>query len=88
MSNPTEGQITLLSIRDPDESTEFVTDGEVEIIEIDLGSTFDGKRGFQQLPDDEQQEIIADWREQVEHLDEDGDIRKRVEDLIEYYQTD
>jgi hypothetical protein len=81
---------TVLVIRDPDYENEYTTEGDpVEYIDIDLGQSFDGPKGFRgELDAEEQNEYFEMWRDQVKHLDPDGPIRARVEELIDYMRGD
>ncbi len=54
----------VLTVRHPDDANQYTVDGDVHIIDIDLGSSFTGS------PDDEQQakdwaRNIGDWLDRV-----------------------
>jgi len=72
----------VLVIRDPDYSSEFVVDGEVEIIDVDLGSSFNGPKDV----DPESawgREWLARTRARVKHLAADSEVRSAVERLCD-----
>lgn len=48
----------VLVVRDPDSANEITTDGDVQVIDIDLGSSFDG------TPNDAKQAL--DWAKNLE----------------------
>jgi hypothetical protein len=79
-----DGIATILVIRDPDSDNEFVTEGgtKVEIIDVDLGRSFVGLDGLSYTAEPYQYEWERSLRRRVEHLPEDGRIRRRVEQLI------
>lgn len=83
----TKPKVVTLVIRDPDYENEHVEEvtGEVEIetIDIDLGSQFNGTKDFD-ADSDWGKEWIDDTRGSVAHLPEDGPIRQRVEELINH----
>ena len=51
----------VLVIRDPDDENQFVVDGEVETIDVDLGRGFDGPKAFADLQPAQQE----DWTRSV-----------------------
>jgi hypothetical protein len=55
-------QAVVLCIRDPDWENEYVVDGDVRMIDIDLGSSFNGPKYFNVDLDDAAQ---RDWLERV-----------------------
>jgi hypothetical protein len=72
----------VLVIRDPDHSSEFVVDGEVEIIDVDRGSSFNGPKDL----DPEStwgRERLARTRAKVKHLAADSEVRTAVERLCD-----
>jgi hypothetical protein len=70
----------VLVIRDPDYENEFVTQGDVEIIDVDLGSEFNGPNGFD--PDNDRA-WVDDQLEKVAQLPEDSPVRQRVQELVD-----
>lgn len=81
----TPARVVTLVIRNPDYENEYVTEitGEVEVetIDVDLGSSFNGPKDFD-ADADWGKEWIARRREEVAHLPEDGPVRQAVEELI------
>jgi hypothetical protein len=72
----------VLVIRDPDYSNDIELYGvDAEIIDIDLGSDFNGPSDFY-ADSDWGREWIASVRMEVEHLDPDHPARVRIEQLI------
>lgn len=74
----------VLCVRHPDHESDFEVHGNVQIIDVDLGSSFDSK------PD-----THAQWREwsesvleDVEDLPEDHPIRQSVESLVSELEPD
>lgn len=73
--------ITMLTIRDPDYENEYVTDGEVREITIDLGGQWNGYKDFcQQLKagDPEVLAYISGLLDEVSDLAIDNPVRARV----------
>jgi hypothetical protein len=73
---------TVLVIRNPDYENEFVVEGDVDTIDIDLGRGFNGPKDFANLDAADQVDYLDSWRDQVKHLDRNGPIRQAVERLI------
>lgn len=79
-------RVVFLTIRDPDYQDEHVIDEigdvDVEIIDIDLGLSFNAPKSFwYELGEAGGEEWLAGTREEVAHLPEDSDVRQRVEEL-------
>jgi len=72
----------VLVVRDPDYENEFVVDGEVETIDVDLGSEFDGLNGFANLERDEQDDWARSMLANVAHLPAGSNVRRAVEGLV------
>ena len=74
----------VLVVRDPDAETEIETEGEVDVVVLDLGRSFDGPRNFaRDLDEDEQREWIDSTLADVAELPEDSTIRARVVELVD-----
>lgn len=74
----------VLVIRDPDYDTEIVAGDEVEVVEIDLGRSFDGLENMvAHLGEEEAIATALRWREEVAAEPADSPVRQRVEQLIE-----
>lgn len=82
-----EPLITLLCIRDPDASNDYVCDrGELEIITIDVGGSWADHRDFcdcLRQGDDDAVEYEKDILEQVEDLPADNVVRLAVEEFFQ-----
>lgn len=72
----------VVVIRDPDYSNEIEVYGDVEVIDVDLGLSFDGPKGFRAMDDADQAEWIDGTRQEVAHLPDDHPARQRIEQLI------
>ena len=71
----------MLVIRDPDCENEFVVDGDVETIDLDLGRGFDGPKGFAYLGEYEQADWSRSMLANIAHLPAASNVRQAVEDL-------
>jgi hypothetical protein len=72
----------VLVVRDPDYQNEFVLDGEVETIDVDLGSGFDGPKGFANLKPAEREDWTRSILADVAHLPAESKVRQAVEQLV------
>lgn len=72
----------VLVIRDPDHSNEFVVDGKVAIIDVDLGSSFNGPKDLDPASAGGR-EWLARTRAKVKHLAADSNVRRAVERLCD-----
>ena len=72
----------VLVIRDPDYENDFVIDGAVRIIDVDLGAQFNGSKDFD-AESEQGQQWIASTLEQVADLPSGSLVRQRVEDLVD-----
>ena len=72
----------VLVIGDPDYENAFVVDGDVDTIDVDLGRSFDGPKGFASLAEEGQ----GDWRQSmlanVADPPVDSNVRRAVEGLV------
>jgi hypothetical protein len=72
----------VLVVRDPDYETEILTEGDVQVVTVDLGQSFNGPKRFTtDLDADEQREWIDATRASVAKLPAESVIRLRVEEL-------
>ncbi len=79
-----ELQATVLVVRDPDYSNETTTDGDVTVVDIDLGASFDGIDNMvDELGLDEARETAESWLAETAHLPASHPGRSAVESLIE-----
>jgi hypothetical protein len=72
----------VLVVRDPDCENEFVIDGEVETIDVDLGRGFDGPKGFANLETGEQKDWTRSMLANIAHLPAESKVRRAVEELV------
>jgi hypothetical protein len=72
----------VLVIRDPDYQNQFVVDGEVDTIEVDLGRGFDGPSAFASLRLDQQEDWTRSVLANVAHLPAGSNVRQAAEQLV------
>lgn len=73
----------VLVIRDPDYADDIELYGvEATVIYVDLGSAFDGPKGFRAMDPVDRQEWVEGTLYEVAELSEDHPARQRVEQLI------
>jgi hypothetical protein len=72
----------VLVIRDPDYQNQFVVDGEVDTIDVDLGRGFDGPSAFASLRLDQQEDWTRSVLANVAHLPVGSNVRQAVETLV------
>jgi hypothetical protein len=77
--------ITMLCVRDPDWENEYVYDGEIREITIDLGGNWNGYKDFCACLEEGEEDAVELERhtlEQVADLDPANPVRERVEEFF------